>query len=387
MFLDATLRRNKNIMEAAFELHQQGLIEPDTYVLDMDSIIYNAESMKKEADKYGIGLYFMTKQFGRNPIISRELMKLGFDGAVAVDFREAETLSQSGIKLGHVGHLVQLPKNMIRDILLKRPEIITVFSIEKAREISFEASKLNITQNIMLRIIDEGDILYPGQYGGIYLKELVETAREIAALPNLNIQGVTSFPCFLYDSESKSIEKTRNMDTLVKAKTLLKDKLNIEIKQVNAPSATCTSSIKSIAACGGTQGEPGHGLMGTTPLHAACDEVEIPAVVYVSEVSHNLGKSAYCYGGGHYRRSHMENALVGKNLATAERYKVSEVPVENIDYYFELNDGAAVGDTAVFAFRTQIFVTRSNVAVVKGIHEGCPEIVGIYDNLGRLIRR
>jgi predicted amino acid racemase len=35
------------------------------------------------------------------------------------------------------------------------------------------------------------------------------------------------------------------------------------------------------------------------------------------------------------------------------------------------------------AFRFQIFVTRSDVVLVKGIQEGCPGIVGIYDSQGR----
>lgn len=35
------------------------------------------------------------------------------------------------------------------------------------------------------------------------------------------------------------------------------------------------------------------------------------------------------------------------------------------------------------AFRFQIFVTRSDVVIMEGIHKGKPEIVGVYDSLGR----
>ena len=35
------------------------------------------------------------------------------------------------------------------------------------------------------------------------------------------------------------------------------------------------------------------------------------------------------------------------------------------------------------AFRYQIFVTRSDVVLVKGLSCGRPEIVGVYDALGR----
>ncbi len=48
-------------------------------------------------------------------------------------------------------------------------------------------------------------------------------------------------------------------------------------------------------------------------------------------------------------------------------------------------DAARIGDTAVLAFRTQIFVTRSNVAVVAGLSRGTPRLCGLYDALGRAL--
>lgn len=194
MFLEATLRRNPKLIEAAFKMHKEGMIEPDTYILDLDAIIENSAAIKAEADKYGIKLYFMTKQFGRNPYVSKELMKLGYEGAVTVDFKEAETLASNGIKLGHVGHLVQIPKNKVKKLLRSNPDYITVYSVEKAKEISETALRLGIVQKIMIRVIDTGDTLYPAQYGGFYLKDLIEKAKEIKKLPNINIYGITSFP-------------------------------------------------------------------------------------------------------------------------------------------------------------------------------------------------
>jgi predicted amino acid racemase len=384
MFLEATLRRNPKLIEAAFKLHTEGLIEPDTYILDLDAIIGNAKEIKKEADKYGVKLYFMTKQFGRNPYVSRELMKLGYEGAVAVDYREAEVLANNSIALGHVGHLVQIPKHKIEALLKTRPQYITVYSIEKARELSEAAVKLGITQKIMIRVIDKDDTLYPAQYGGFYLEELFERAKELGDLPNLVLSGITSFPCFLYNENEGDIKETNNLYTLLKAKTLLEDKLNINIEQVNMPSATCACNVNNIARFGGTHGEPGHGLLGTTPIHAVSEQPELPSIVYVSEVSHNLEDKSFCYGGGHYRRSHMENALVGKNLKSAVKYKVELPELESIDYHFTLSDRAEVSNTVVMAFRTQIFVTRSKVAVVKGIQNGNIELIGVYDSQGRL---
>lgn len=387
MFLDLLQKRNSCLLQTAFDLHRDGLIEPDTYILDMDALKYNGKAIKAEADKYGIRLYIMTKQLGRNPYVAAELMKLGYDGAVAVDYREAELLYQSGIKLGHVGHLVQVPAHLVERVLNMRPEVITVYSLEKAHEISRVARKMNITQKIMLRIVDENDMILPGQEGGIGTKALLEQTSIILDMPNIELCGLTSFPCFLVDKDQKKIKETHNVSTLVQSGRLLEAHFGIKLSQINMPSVTCTSSIGKIAEMGGTHGEPGHGILGTTPIHALIDQVEIPAIVYVSEISHNFDNMSYCYGGGHYRRSQMESALVGKDLRSADRIDVQIPDSDAIDYYIGLKKHANIGDTAVFSFRSQIFVTRSQVAVVKGISEGKPQVVGIYDSHGSLVRK
>ncbi|WP_111931059.1 YhfX family PLP-dependent enzyme [Clostridium tertium] len=385
MFLEKTIERNRELVQAAFKLHKEGVIIPDTYVIDLDTLIENAKKLKDEADKYGIKLYFMTKQIGRNPLICKEFMKLGYDGAVVVDFKEAEVMIDNGIKIGHVGHLVQIPKALIEKVIKSKPDYITVYSIEKGKEINEVCEKLNIKQNIMLRVLGENDNLYSGQYGGFKLNELKSIGSELVKLKNLNLAGVTSFPCFLFDEESNEIKRTNNIDTIKEAKEILEKEFNIKIEQLNMPSATCVNSIKKIHEEGGTHGEPGHGLTGSTPYHKFNDGDELPAMVYVSEVSHNLLDRAYCYGGGHYRRSHMENALVGTDVDNSKMIKVIPPTDESIDYHFELSENCNVSDTVIMAFRTQIFVTRSNVALVKGIKIGKPEIVGIYDSQGRRI--
>lgn len=384
VFLELTLRRNPKLIETAFHLHQKGLIEPDTYVLDLDNIINNAKIIKEEADKYKVKLYFMTKQFGRNPYIAAELMKLGYEGAVAVDYREADILYNNNIKIGNVGHLVQVPSRMIEKMLLRNPEVITVYSVEKAIEVSAAAQKLGRVQNIMLKVLGKDDIIYPGQKGGIPLESLKSLVEKIIKLPNIVLYGLTAFPCFLIDEGTKSIKETKNLDTILRAKAILEKEFNIKLHEINTPSITCVESIKQIAECGGTHGEPGHGLLGTTPLHPLIDQAEVPSIVYVSEVSHNMDNMSYCYGGGHYRRSFMKQALVGSSIDLMKKVYV-EMPSEcNIDYYIGLKENSHVGDTAIFAFRTQVFVTRSKVAVIKGINVDTPQIVGIYDSQGRL---
>ena len=381
MFLNKTIERNSALVETAIRFHRRGTLLPDTYVVDLDALLSNAALMKNVAEKNDIHLYFMLKQLGRNPVIARELMNLGFDGVVAVDFREAMTMIDAGIKLGNVGHLVQLPKGTLRTVLAAKPEVVTVFSLEKAREISEVCRELNLEQKLLLRILDDADFCYSGQCGGFSLEELPSAATEIGKLANVRIAGLTSFPCFSYQKLTEKIEPTPNAVTLKKAEKLLKG-IGIEIEQMNMPSATCCTSIPLIRQMGGTHGEPGHGLIGTTPLHEAVNCPEIPAMVYLTEVSHNFKGRAYCYGGGHYRRSHVENALVGP-LEKGRVLQVIPPTEESIDYYFELGESAQVSESVVMAFRTQIFVTRSQVALVKGISKGSPEITGVYTALGK----
>lgn len=383
MFLDLTLRRNKALINYSFQLHQSGAILPDTYVIDLDTVVANGRSMVQEAKKNHVELYVMTKQYGRNPLITEELIKAGFQGAVAVDFKEAKILQQNKIPIGHVGHLVQIPSQYVDEVIAMNPAYITVYSLEKAKEINEACRKQGKRQKVFLRVIDQEDILYPAQYGGFYLDELPEVIPELQRLSHIKIDGLTSFPCFLYDPQQADIATTPNLATIQKAKSMLEEQFGLEIIHLNTPSSTCTSLIGEIAKNGGTQGEPGHGLLGTTPFHAVRDLAERPAMVYVSEVSHNLGDQSFCYGGGHYRRSHMENALVGRTLESAIPVKVATPDTESIDYYIGLKKNLNVGDSVVMAYRTQVFVTRSSVAVVKGLSSGKPELVGIYDSQGK----
>lgn len=158
---------------------------------------------------------------------------------------------------------------------------------------------------------------------------------------------------------------------------------------LSAPSATSMASLPLLAEWGATHGEPGHALTGTTPLHALDPhQPERPAYVYVSEVAHTLADgSPALFGGGFYARAGIRSALLPR---TGDRLTVRNSPPENIDYYRLLDAPdqgrpVRVGDTAVLAFRTQIFVTRSTVAVVAGLSTGRPRLTGLYDALGRAL--
>jgi predicted amino acid racemase len=386
MFLEKTSTRNPALVEAAIALHQRGAIQPDTYVMDLDQIENNTRLLAEEAKKQGISLYMMTKQIGRNPELAKRIAAAGIKQAVAVDPWEALVLAKAGVSLGHVGHLVQIPDGMIAEILSYRPEVVTVFSIEKAKAISEEAQKQGFIQKILIRVVGERDRLYPGQEGGFLEEDWISTAKSVMAMPGLALAGVTAFPCFLY--EEGSVKPTENCKTVQRAAKRIQSELKLKLEQVNMPSANSVETIRQIAELGGTHGEPGHALTGTTPLHAVRDLPELPAMVYISEISHCMGEKAYTYGGGFYRRSNVEKALVVNAKDPAQRVVVdADEPIaEMIDYYGTIDAGDKnlhVGDTVLYAFRTQIFMTRSSVALVAGIQSGKPELVGIYDGLGR----
>lgn len=383
MFLEQTVRRNQELIKASFKLHQNGLIEPDSYVIDVDTFLENASSMQKEAKEQEIRLFFMLKQAGRNPYLARKLVELGYEGAVVVDYKEARVMMDHQIPIANAGHLVQIPTSQVEEMVAYRPRMITVYSEEKISQIHQAAKKLGLIQNILLRVYGSSDVIYSGQTAGFPLEVLKELAERVKTLyPGVRIAGVTSFPCFLYDENARDLMPTGNMNTVKQAVRILKEQ-GVDCSIINTPSASCTRTLKKIKEQGGNCAEPGHGLTGTTPMHADHILEEIPCVTYVSEISHNFKGKAYCYGGGHYRRSHVKAALVGTSFEHSSKIGVIPPSDESIDYHFGLEEECTVGATAVMAFRYQIFVTRSDVVLVEGLKKKEPKIIGIYDSMGR----
>ena len=92
-------------------------------------------------------------------------------------------------------------------------------------------------------------------------------------------------------------------------------------------------------------------------------------MLWLSEISHHFRGDSYCYGGGYYRRGHAQHALV----FTPENQKITETNLKtvddsSIDYTLPLAGEYPVSSAVVLCFRTQIFVTRSDVVLVSGIH-------------------
>lgn len=385
MFLKKCMQENPELIDFAFKALKSAAILPDTYLLDLDQITENAQKILVTAKENGIKLYFMLKQIGRNPLVAHTLQTLGYDGCVAVDYREALLMIEQGIHLGNVGHLVQIPQAALAKIIAAKPDVITVYSLEKIKEIDAAAAELGLVQPLLIRITDADAQLYSGQIAGFKSAELPQILALIKSLKHVRLGGLTCFPALLYNDESGKIETTENIKGIKRALAYLPESLPSDFL-INLPSVTCCAALPLIKALGGNNGEPGHSLTGTTPLHRASVQEEKPAYLYASEISHNYEDKAYCYGGGYYRRGHLEFALVeekdGRKL-----YKAQAPQVDSIDYHLEIEANCSVGAPVVFCFRTQIFTTRSQVAVISGLHHGQGQIVGLYNSLGQKMEK
>ncbi|SFU82226.1 YhfX family PLP-dependent enzyme [Xenorhabdus koppenhoeferi] len=382
MFIDSLKKQNPKLIEVAKKLWQQGVILPDTYIIDVDQVLDNGRRLLKVAEQYGIELYLMTKQIGRNPWLTNKLIELGYRGAVAVDFREAYSLSQHGIPLCHIGHLVQIPTHLIETMLRHNPDIITVFSLEKAQSISDAAEKLGRVQPVMLKVFDKRDTVFPCQEAGITFSELDTVVDALKQMPGIKLSGLTHFPCLSWNARYQTTLPTTNLLTLIRAQNRL-EQLGIKLSQINAPSASSCSTIPLLAKYGATHLEPGHALTGTIPANISGREPEHIAMVYVTEISHHYDGNSYCYGGGYYKRGHMKHALVFPEYAISPKtVHILHLGDPYIDYHLPLSGVLPIGSPVIMCFRTQIFVTRSDVALVSGIQTNSPKLEGIYDSQG-----
>ena len=294
MFLDILRRRNRSLIEQAIALHQAGAIPANTYVIDLDAVAGNAVLMRAEADKAGLKIFAMTKQMGRNGDFCRAVKAGGIDKAVAVDMECARACARAGLGIGHLGHLVQIPRHEAPAAEALSPDFWTVFNLEKAREAASAARHRGRRQALLARIHAAGDRFYTGHEGGFPAEDIVAVADTFDRLEGGGFAGITTFPALLFEEAGGTIGPTPNLGTLARAVEALHKAGRRDI-EVNAPGTTSSVTIRQLADHGATQCEPGHGLTGTTPLHALRDLPEVPAVCYVSEVSHLHAGRAYCF--------------------------------------------------------------------------------------------
>lgn len=391
MFLDVLRRRNPTLIEQAIAMHQAGRIPANSTVIDLDAVTHNADLIKAAADKAGLKTFAMTKQMGRNGDFCRAVKAGGIDKAVAVDAECARACVRAGLALGHVGHLVQVPRAEAAAVGAMAPDYWTVFNQTKAAEAA-AAGRDGREQPLLARLFAEGDRFYNGHEGGFPAAAVAAVADALDGLVGGRFAGITTFPALLFEAEAGKVRPTPNLATLARAVEALRRTGRTDI-EVNAPGTTSSAVLQALADHGATQCEPGHGLTGTTPLHAIQDLPEVPAVVYVSEVSHLHAGRAYCFGGGLYIDPvfppYQLRAVVSREPSAAADtlHDVEIPPPAAIDYYGMVDQAGArtpeVGDTVVFGFRQQSFFHRPYTVGLAGLATGTPTVRTIHDAFGR----
>lgn len=398
MFLEPLTQRNPRFVEAAVALHQAGKIPANSCVLDLDAIEANTAHLCERAHGLGLTVYPMTKQIGRAPGAIAAIAKGGADGFVAVDMACARPVVDSGHNLGHLGHLVQVPKAEAAEGAGLEPDYWTVFSPNKATEAASAAYALGRSQRLLVRVFDPADEFYSGHEGGVLLDDLPAMISHIDSLQGAEFAGLTTFPALLFSAETGTVRKTRNVDTLARAAEIAAaHPASPESLQINLPGTTSTEVLGLLADSGATQVEPGHGLTGTTPLHAATSHAapelpEQPAVLYLSEVAHIHQGLPFCFGGGLYVDPVFGDYEV-RAVVAHDPSEVSTDPVRvdmphaaAIDYYAKLHPNAgrtvSEGATVVFGFRVQAFVTRAFVVGIEGVSTGEPRVAGVWNCFG-----
>jgi predicted amino acid racemase len=189
----------------------------------------------------------------------------------------------------------------------------------------------------------------------------------------------------MYNEEQGRSLPTPNAATLARGAALLREQ-GIRCSQINMPSCNSIATMPIAASLGATHLEPGHSFTGTNPDNLNETEPLTPALLYMSEVSHCHEGRAYCFGGGYYRRSKLAFALV-KTPSGYEECGALPPDPEAIDYHLRLTKPFPPGSPVCMAFRTQIFVTRSRVALVEGLAKSKPALHSVWDSQGRILSK
>lgn len=388
MFLQSLLRSNPAFVNAAIKLHQAGRIPANSYVVDLDMVANNARFLIAEAAKFHLTVFPMTKQFGRNPEVLKVMNAAGFDAYVAVDMTCARAIQSAGFKVGHLGHLVQIPQHEVAEAAAMLPLYWTVFSRAQAAAVD-RAMTENLTQRVLLRVYGPGDTVVPTHAGGFSLDDIDADIHYVMSLPNLEIAGITTYPSAVFDRFARKVCSTPNVRTMALVAQKL-HRLGISNIQINMASELSTATIAAAAESGATQIEPGHAFTGTSPYQTFADVPERQAILYLSEISHGYDAFAFFFGGGLYECigavEHTPEALVGSAGTTGVRFQTAHLttpPNGVIDFYgrLDVRPGASIkrGDTVIICTRPQVFVTRAFVVPVQGIQSGNPTVLGIWD--------
>ena len=392
MLADKTIERNPEMLEAAIELHQSGLIPAPTHMIDLDVVAENARVLAEAAKSCGLRVFVMTKQDGHEPHMTRLALDRGLDAVVAVEAIQAHRIHRYGFPLGHIGHLSNVPRHQIPAILAMEPEFVTVYTYEAAKAISEVATELGREQSLYVVTTNYGDEgTYDEMIGGWTEETCVDGVRPLLDLPNVRVAGLTQHVTIDYVSQddAHSAKPTEGFFTTLRAKEKLEQELGLEDLRINCAGNANAVTMPILAGYGATDVEPGAALTGSAKFHAVQDMPEKPAHVLVSEATHTWRGDALVVGGGFSfvwdfnETPERFRGLFGRTLEEAKANQLVFKGPPWVDFHgvFDCEGREPTfGDTLLFCHLSQAFVERGYVAAVSGISEGKPRLRGLFDN-------
>jgi predicted amino acid racemase len=395
--LNKALDRNPAMLEAAIRLHQEGAIPPATHLIDLDAVANNARVIADAARRFGLTAFAMTKQDGHEPHMTSLVLDRGFDGVTAVEAMQAYRIDRYGFPLGNVGHTSQLPRAEVGRILAMDPKFVTVYTLEAAQRVSEACVALGRTQPLYVTVGRPGDEGTDAElFGGWNETECVEGIRPMLTLPNVHIAGIAQHVTIDYPSQDDpyTARPTEAFFTALRARERLERGLGLPDLRINC-SGNCNAVTAGIlASYGATDIEPGAALVGSGRFHALLDMPEIPAQVFVSEITHHWAGNAYAIGGGFGFVWDMDGTLapfhgiVGQSLDQARKQPLEfrGPPWYDVFGLFDDPDGlATVGDTLLFVHLPQVIMERCYVAAVSGISKQRPIVEALIDSFGTVL--
>ena len=126
----------------------------------------------------------------------------------------ARAIRQGGFRVGHLGHLVQIPKHEIAEAVSFAPRYWTVFSRFQAELISTALSR-GARQAVLLRVYGRDDVVVPTHAGGFAVETIDADIDYIAGLPGIDIAGVTTYPSANFDRLDRVVVETPNVRSML----------------------------------------------------------------------------------------------------------------------------------------------------------------------------
>lgn len=395
--LAKALDRNPAMLEAAIGLHQDGVIPPSTHLIDLDAVAHNASVIAEAARRYNLTAFAMTKQDGHEPHMTRLVLDRGFDGVTAVEAMQAYRIHRYGFPLGNVGHTSQLPRAEVHRILAMDPAFVTVYTLQAAQWVSEACVALGRTQPLYVTVGRPGDEgTHAELFGGWDEAGCVEALRPVLSLPNVRIAGIAQHITIDYPSQDDpyTARPTEAFFTALRVRERLEHDLGLGDLRINCSGNCNAVTARILASYGATDIEPGAALVGSGRFHALVDMPEIPAQVFVSEITHHWAGNAYAIGGGFGFVWDMDGTLapfsgiVGRSLDEARMQPLDFQGPPWYDVYGLFDDPhgvAKAGDTLLFVHLPQVIMERCYVAAVSGISKQRPIVEALLDSEGTVL--